>query len=118
MGGINLPWSRLGVWLSWLERFCCVLAGLGAEEYQLPFYDMVPADPQIEEMRKVVCTDRARPVIPNRWHCVEGLRVMSRLMKECWYQNGAARLTALRIKKTLAGISKEEQMKQLDCDSA
>ena len=29
---------------------------------------------------------------------------MSKLMKECWYQNAAARLTALRVKKTLANF--------------
>jgi len=29
------------------------------------------------------------------------LRVMSQLMKECWYQAPAARLSALRIRKTL-----------------
>jgi len=38
-------------------------------------------------------------------------RVMSKLMKECWYQNGAARLTALRIKKTLAGMVGLEDIK-------
>lgn len=29
---------------------------------------------------------------------------MAKLMKECWYQNPSARLTALRIKKTLTKI--------------
>ncbi|RXN37822.1 activin receptor type [Labeo rohita] len=28
------------------------------EEYQLPYYDLVPSDPSIEEMRKVVCDQR------------------------------------------------------------
>lgn len=37
------------------------------EDYQLPYYDMVPSDPSIEEMRKVVCVDQARPPIPSRW---------------------------------------------------
>lgn len=32
-------------------------------------------------------------------------------MKECWYHNPAARLTALRIKKTLANISVDENIK-------
>lgn len=41
------------------------------EEYQLPFYDMVPSDPTIEEMKKVVCTDKQRPPIPNRWQSCE-----------------------------------------------
>ncbi len=29
---------------------------------------MVPSDPTLEEMRKVVCVERHRPAIPNRWH--------------------------------------------------
>lgn len=38
-----------------------------AEEYKVPFYDMVPQDPSFEDMRKVVCIDNYRPSIPNRW---------------------------------------------------
>ena len=38
-----------------------------AEEYQLPYYDMVPSDPTLEDMRKIVCVDRHRPAVPNRW---------------------------------------------------
>lgn len=32
-------------------------------------------------------------------------------MRECWYANGAARLTALRIKKTLSQLSVQEDVK-------
>lgn len=38
-----------------------------AEEYKIPYYDVVPSDPSFEDMRKVVCTDNYRPSIPNRW---------------------------------------------------
>ena len=41
------------------------------DEYQLPYYDLVPSDPTIEEMRKVVCVDKQRPSIPNRWGSCE-----------------------------------------------
>lgn len=41
----------------------------------------------------------------------QALRVMGKIMRECWYANGAARLTALRIKKTLAQLSVEEDVK-------
>uniref|UniRef100_A0AAY4DQY3 Activin receptor type-1C n=1 Tax=Denticeps clupeoides TaxID=299321 RepID=A0AAY4DQY3_9TELE len=81
------------------------------EEYQLPYYDLVPSDPSIEEMRKVVCDQRLRPNIPNWWQSYEALRVMGKIMRECWYANGAARLTALRIKKTLSQLSVEEDVK-------
>lgn len=36
---------------------------------------------------------------------------MGKIMRECWYANGAARLTALRIKKTLSQLSVEEDVK-------
>lgn len=81
------------------------------EDYQLPYFDMVPSDPTHEEMRKVVVTDRRRPDIANRWQNKEALRVMSQLMKECWYQSPAARLSALRIKKTLSKLALQEDVK-------
>lgn len=81
----------------------CVSGGI-CEEYQLPYYDRVPCDPSIEEMRKVVCVENYRPSIPNRWVQVEALQAVSKIMKECWYTNSAARLTALRVKKTLTAI--------------
>ncbi|KAM4571054.1 activin A receptor type 1Ba isoform 1-T1 [Fundulus diaphanus] len=81
------------------------------EDYQLPYYDLVPSDPSIEEMRKVVCDQKLRPNVPNWWQSYESLRVMGKIMRECWYANGAARLTALRIKKTLSQLSVEEDVK-------
>ncbi|XP_054717269.1 TGF-beta receptor type-1-like [Uloborus diversus] len=80
-------------------------------EYNLPYHDMVPSDPTIEEMKKVVCTDKKRPPCPNTWQSFEILRVMSKLMRECWYQNAAARLTALRVKKTIAALQAQESIK-------
>jgi hypothetical protein len=44
-------------------------------------------------------------------HLLQALHVMSKVMKECWYQNAAARLTALRIKKTLANLGAAEDLK-------
>ncbi|KAG8179023.1 hypothetical protein JTE90_011970 [Oedothorax gibbosus] len=88
----------------------CDIGGIH-EEYQLPYYDMVPFDPSIDEMKKVVCFDKLRPPIPNRWQSCESLRVISKVMKECWYHNSAARLTALRIKKTLANLGAQEDSK-------
>jgi TGF-beta receptor type-1 len=88
----------------------CSDAGL-CEEYQLPYYDLVPSDPTDSEMRKVVSTDRRRPDIANRWQSNEVLRVMSQLMKECWYHSPAARLSALRIKKTLHKLVTQEAIK-------
>ncbi|KAK4876971.1 hypothetical protein RN001_009477 [Aquatica leii] len=55
----------------------CNVGGI-YDEYQLPFYDAVPSDPTIEEMRRVVCVDRQRPNIPNRWQSCEALHSFRR----------------------------------------
>ncbi|XP_074451440.1 activin receptor type-1C [Larus michahellis] len=88
----------------------CSVGGI-TEEYQLPYYDVVPSDPSIEDMRRVVCEQKLRPNIPNQWQSCEALRAMGRVMRECWHANGAARLTALRVKKTIAQLCVQEDSK-------
>ncbi|KAK6170012.1 hypothetical protein SNE40_018507 [Patella caerulea] len=82
----------------------CISGGI-VEDYQVPYYDCVPSDPSFEDMRKVVGVERIRPSIPNRWHSDWALKVMSKVMAECWTHNPAARLTALRVKKTLGKMN-------------
>ncbi|KAG5852557.1 activin receptor type-1C-like [Anguilla rostrata] len=81
----------------------CPVTGI-YEDYQLPYYDMVASDPSLEDMKKVVCDQKLRPNIPNQWQSCEALRVMGKIMRECWYANAVARLTALRIKKTVSQV--------------
>uniref|UniRef100_A0A671R6L1 Serine/threonine-protein kinase receptor n=1 Tax=Sinocyclocheilus anshuiensis TaxID=1608454 RepID=A0A671R6L1_9TELE len=88
----------------------CVSGGI-VEEYQLPYHDLVPTDPSYEDMREVVCVKRQRPSFPNRWSSDECLRQMGKLMTECWAHNPASRLTALRVKKTLAKMSESQDIK-------
>lgn len=47
----------------------CVTGGKNSmvEPYALPYHDVVPNDPDFEDMRLVVCVKRLRPVIPTRW---------------------------------------------------
>uniref|UniRef100_A0A8C9FMY5 Activin receptor type-1 n=1 Tax=Pavo cristatus TaxID=9049 RepID=A0A8C9FMY5_PAVCR len=92
----------------------CISLGI-VEDYKPPFYDLVPNDPSFEDMRKVVCVDQQRPNIPNRWFSDPTLTSLAKLMKECWYQNPSARLTALRIKKTLTKIDNSLDKLKADC---
>ena len=48
------------------------------EDYEVPYYDAVGNDPSFEEMRKVVCIERRRPAIPNRWSNDEVCHLMAR----------------------------------------
>ncbi|XP_052813496.1 activin receptor type-1-like isoform X2 [Mya arenaria] len=86
----------------------CYTQGI-VEEYKPPFWDAVPSDPSFEDMRKVVVVDQNRPVIPNRWASDCILLPMSRVLRECWNQNPKARLTVLRLKKTLRKLWEEAQ---------
>ncbi|XP_068827089.1 activin receptor type-1-like isoform X4 [Capricornis sumatraensis] len=84
----------------------CCIADLGiVEDYRPPFYDVVPNDPSFEDMKKVVCVDQQTPTIPNRLAADPVLSGLAQMMRECWYPNPSARLTALRIKKTLQKLS-------------
>ncbi|XP_041987327.1 TGF-beta receptor type-1 isoform X2 [Aricia agestis] len=85
--------------------------GVSPDEYQPPYYECVPPDPALDDMKRVVCIERRRPSVPNRWHSDPILSAIAKVMKECWYQNPAARLTALRIKKTLANIGTDDHIK-------
>jgi len=75
------------------------------KEYQMPYYDVVNSDPTIEEMKLVVCDKKMRPPCSEEWDSIEQLKLLTKVMKECWFENAAARLSALRIKKTLASIN-------------
>ncbi|XP_014389646.1 PREDICTED: activin receptor type-1 [Myotis brandtii] len=96
------------------DTLVSMCAGI-VEDYKPPFYDVVPNDPSFEDMRKVVCVDQQRPNIPNRWFSDPTLTSLAKLMKECWYQNPSARLTALRIKKTLTKIDNSLDKLKTDC---
>ncbi|XP_069081250.1 activin receptor type-1C isoform X1 [Pleurodeles waltl] len=54
----------------WETARRCTAGGV-IDEHQLPYYDMVPSDPTIEDMRKVVCDQKLRPNIPNQWQSCE-----------------------------------------------
>ncbi|XP_030046569.1 bone morphogenetic protein receptor type-1B isoform X1 [Microcaecilia unicolor] len=88
----------------------CASGGI-LDEYQLPYYDVVPSDPSYEDMRDIVCIRKFRPLFPSRWSSDECLKQMGKLMAECWAQNPASRLTALRVKKTLAKMSESQDIK-------
>lgn len=44
--------------------------------------------------------------------CFKALRVVGKIMRECWYINPASRLTALRVKKTLSQVTVVKDVKE------
>ncbi|KAM4532993.1 bone morphogenetic protein receptor type-1B-like [Fundulus diaphanus] len=94
----------------WEVAWRCTSGGV-VQEYQLPYHDLVSTDPSYEDMREVVCIRKQRPLIANHWSSDECLRQMGKLMSECWAHNPASRLTALRLKKTLARLLETQDIK-------
>lgn len=85
--------------------------GLHAEEYALPYNDVVPNDPTFEDMHAVVCVKQIRPPVPLRWHDHQVTKSLSKMMQECWHTNPAVRLTSLRIKKSLCKLDPDPSIK-------
>ena len=71
------------------------------EDYMSPYNDVVPSDPSFPDMYEAVCMKGIRPPVSERWQSEDILAVLSKIMQECWHPNPAARLTALRVKKTI-----------------
>lgn len=42
---------------------------LQADEYMLPYANVVGSDPSVEDMRIVLFIQKVRPEIPMRWKC-------------------------------------------------
>ncbi|XP_046352489.1 bone morphogenetic protein receptor type-1B-like [Haliotis rufescens] len=78
----------------------CIIGGI-AEDHALPYFDCLHSDPSFEDVRKIVCVEQIRPAIPNRWISDPYMKILTKVMIECWSPNPAARLTSLRVKKTL-----------------
>lgn len=66
------------------EEYCPLCTAGIHEEYQLPYYDLVPSDPSIEEMRKVVCDQKLRPNVPNWWQSYEVFPNLYTLYTNSW----------------------------------
>lgn len=82
-----------------------------AESYQLPYFDTLPDDPELDIVKVVVCDQQIRPKIPDSWSANETTQRFSRIVTECFYANPLARLTVLRIKKTLAALMETSDVK-------
>ena len=66
VGGVGVCGCGWGVWVGVYPLFTVLAAGV-CEEYSVPYYEKVQADPSIKEMRVVVSEARYRPSIAERW---------------------------------------------------
>ncbi|KAL1229289.1 TGF-beta receptor [Trichinella pseudospiralis] len=83
----------------------CRRAGDKPDPCELPYYDQVPAEPTLDDMLRCVVLENQRPPLPSRWKDSPPLVTMTKLMRECWMPNPSARLTALRVRKTIDDLA-------------
>uniref|UniRef100_A0A915D1U7 receptor protein serine/threonine kinase n=1 Tax=Ditylenchus dipsaci TaxID=166011 RepID=A0A915D1U7_9BILA len=81
-----------------------------SQPYEVPYYEFVQREPEIEDMRQCVCTEQHRPTIPNEWAKNPVLNELTRIMCESWSTNPNSRLTALNIRYSLDALVKKENL--------
>lgn len=59
----------------------CVTSGEHAEEYKLPYQFLVADEPTLEEIISIVCDEKLRPTIPERFYTHEILKAMVKLIQ-------------------------------------
>lgn len=72
-----------------------------ADEHLLPYDGVVPHNPKIGDMIKIICEDNYRPPQPESWNSYEIMRQLYELMCDCWRANPNARAPALNVKKKI-----------------
>ena len=77
------------------------------DPYEVPYQNQVSLDPTAEEMREAVCVKRLRPSMSPRWSKFASMREYSNIMTECWYEKPQARLSALRVRKSLGDTARK-----------
>ncbi|GMT24928.1 hypothetical protein PFISCL1PPCAC_16225, partial [Pristionchus fissidentatus] len=73
----------------------------------LAYYNDVPREPSVADMREAVCDKGLRPAIDEMWNKNPVFFEMARIMRECWSVNSTARLTALNVKITIDRLSSQ-----------
>lgn len=86
------------------------------EPYEAPYQEFVSADPTTEEMYRVVCVEKTRPPQSSRWSQFAPMQEFSTLMRECWYEKPQARLSALRVRKTLGDMARHYYIINMEYD--
>ena len=80
-------WKRADIYslslVFWEFGRRCSVGGV-FEDFELPFYEMVPDDPTIEDMKTTVCERQLRPSCPTRWQDSDVRRHITSIFQNCF----------------------------------
>ncbi|XP_026321488.1 bone morphogenetic protein receptor type-1B isoform X2 [Hyposmocoma kahamanoa] len=92
----------LGLVLWEMCRRCAAGERAPVDAYAPPYHELVPPEPTFEDMRVAVVERGLRPPLPARWLQSAPRAALAAVVAECWHANPPVRLSAVRVKKTLA----------------
>lgn len=72
--------------------------------HRLPYDGVVPQNPDLDDMIKIVCEDSYRPPSSSHWDKHPVMKRLASLMVECWRPNPKARMETLGVKKKLKDV--------------
>ncbi|CAF1169660.1 unnamed protein product [Adineta steineri] len=72
------------------------------DDYQLPYEDILPNNPSLEQMHDVVCIQKFRPLPSSRWKNNSILSYIFEQSEELWLENPACRPSSCRIETQLS----------------
>ncbi|XP_074604277.1 activin receptor type-1-like [Brevipalpus obovatus] len=74
-------------------------------EHKLPYQTEIGLGRENRDsMRKLVCEQVYRPIIPEKWYKYPIFAGISQILRESWHPNPSARLPIVRIKKDLSRL--------------
>lgn len=76
-------------------------------DYELPYQQYIPMDPNDLQMKEIVCDKKLRPGINALWKQTNVMNELTELTEELWTENSHGRLNALRLKKSLNSIMRK-----------
>ena len=76
-------------------------------DYELPYQQFIPMDPDESQMKEIVCEKKLRPGIIPIWKQINVMSELSELTEELWAENSHSRLNALRLKKSLNALMRQ-----------
>ena len=78
-------------------------------EYQPPYYYLVSADPQFEEMEELICAKKMRPFQKEGWETCEVMKILS-MLQVCYYHHWPIDMIIV-----LFSVNAGQQTQRLDC---
>uniref|UniRef100_A0A7E4VWW1 receptor protein serine/threonine kinase n=1 Tax=Panagrellus redivivus TaxID=6233 RepID=A0A7E4VWW1_PANRE len=81
----------------------------GSYPYMLPYFEHCSRDPTPDDMYDIIVTQGLRPKLDVSWDSDDALKILGRIMTECWNEHPLSRLPSLNIRIQVDRLVKIEE---------